>query len=257
MTEQSGRLANKVAIITGGASGIGAACSRQFIAEGGRVVITDLNAETGNALVNELGEDAIFLHQDVTDPGRWRSVIDYTMQRFGRLDILVNNAGIGAGGPVDVESLESWQTIMAVNSDAVFLGCRAAVNAMKENGSGSIINMSSVHGMSGAGFVPAYSASKGAVRLLSKSVAAYCGEMGFNIRCNSVHPGYIDTPLLRNAIDAMPNANEMWDQIIGHHALGRLGTPEEVANMVLFLASDESSFVTGTEMIVDGGYLLA
>jgi NAD(P)-dependent dehydrogenase (short-subunit alcohol dehydrogenase family) len=128
---------------------------------------------------------------------------------------------------------------------------------MKENGSGSIINMSSVHGMSGAGFVPAYSASKGAVRLLSKSVAAYCGEMGFNIRCNSVHPGYIDTPLLRNAIDAMPNANEMWDQIIGHHALGRLGTPEEVANMVLFLASDESSFVTGTEMIVDGGYLLA
>jgi 3(or 17)beta-hydroxysteroid dehydrogenase len=256
MTGENGRLTNKVAIITGGASGIGAACSRQFIAEGGRVVITDLNEETGNTLAQELGEDAVFIRQDVTDPDGWRNVIDETLQRFGKLDILVNNAGIGAGAPIDAESLDSWQTIMAVNSDAVFLGCRAAVNAMKENGSGSIINMSSIHGMNGAGFVPAYSASKGAVRLLSKSVAAYCGEMGFNIRCNSVHPGYIDTPLLRNAIDAMPNANEMWDQIIGQHALARLGTPEEVANMVLFLASDEASFVTGTEMVVDGGYLL-
>jgi len=256
MTEDNGRLANKVAIITGGVSGIGAACSRRFVGEGGRVVITDLNEETGNSLARELGESAVFLHQDVTDPDRWRSIIDETVLRFGKLDIMVNNAGIGAGGPIDVESLESWQKIMAVNSDAVFLGCRAAVNAMKANGSGSIINMSSIHGMNGAGFVPAYSASKGAVRLLSKSVAAYCGEMGLNIRCNSVHPGYIETPLLSNAINAMPNANEMWDQIIGQHALGRLGTPEEVANMVLFLASDESSFVTGTEMVVDGGYLL-
>jgi len=256
MSEAVGRLEGKVALITGGASGIGAACATRFVAEGARVVITDLNDELGANLVQHLGKTAIYMHQDVTDPEGWRTVIDATVDRFGKLDILVNNAGIGAGSPIDAESFETWQTIMSVNSDAVFLGCRAAVHAMKENGSGSIINMSSIHGIMASGTVPAYSASKGAVRLLTKSVAVHCGQAGYNIRCNSVHPGYISTPLLSNAIDPLAEANEMWDDITAHHALGRLGAPDEVANAVLFLASDEASFVTGSEMVVDGGYLL-
>jgi 3(or 17)beta-hydroxysteroid dehydrogenase len=256
MNEKAGRLQGKVALITGGASGIGAACATRFVAEGAAVVLTDLNDEAGAALAQSLGNRARYIHQDVTEPEGWRSVVDDAVNSFGRLDILVNNAGIGSGGPIDAESFESWQKIMSVNSDAVFLGCRAAVHAMRDQGSGSIINMSSVHGIMASGAVPAYSASKGAVRLLSKSVAAYCGQAGYNIRCNSVHPGYISTPLLSEAIDPREDANQMWDGITAHHPLGRLGTADEVANVVLFLASDEASFVTGSEMVVDGGYLL-
>ena len=252
----SGRLEGTVAIITGGASGIGKAAATRFIAEGAATVVTDLDDDAAKTLVSELGEKAHFIHQDVTDPDGWRAVIDGTLEVFGRLDVLVNNAGIGAGQPIEAESYDSWQHIMKVNGDSVFLGCRAAVNAMKDGGGGSIINMSSIHGISPDGFVPSYAASKGAVRLLTKSVALHCAQAGYNIRCNSVHPGYISTPLLTNAIDPRPNANEMWDAIIAHHPVGRLGTPEEVANVILFLASDEASFVTGTELVVDGGYLL-
>ena len=251
----TGRLDGKVAIITGSASGIGAACATRFVAEGAAVTMTDIDEPTGSTLAHELGDRALFLQQDVTDPDRWQNVIDATIDRLGRLDILVNNAGIGAGEPIETESLENWQRIMSVNADSVFLGCRAAVNAMKDNGSGSIINLSSIHGLKGNGGVPSYSAAKGAVRLLTKSVATWCGQAGYNIRCNSVHPGYIDTPLLHNAFDHLPEANEIWDSLTSAHALGRLGTPEEVAGAVLFLASDDASFVTGAEMVVDGGYM--
>ncbi len=256
MSDRAGRLQDKVALITGGASGIGKACATRFIAEGANVIITDINAEAGSDLAARLGNQARFVQHDVTDPDAWDSAIDETQNAFGQLDILVNNAGIGGPNTIETETLESWRFLMAINSDAVFLGCKAAVMAMKDTGGGSIINMSSIHGIMALGGTNSYSASKGAVRLLTKSVAVHCAESGYNIRCNSVHPGYIDTPLISNAFKSMPDADDILERTIAHHPIGRLGQPEEVANVVLFLASDEASFVTGSEMVVDGGYIL-
>ena len=254
MTNTQGRLQDKVALITGGASGIGAACTTRFIAEGACVVISDINADMGTKMAAELGNNARFIRHDVAQADSWNDTVNQTCEAFGRLDILVNNAGIGQPGNIETETLESWRGLMAINSDAVFLGCQSAVRAMKEQGSGSIINMSSVHGIMAAPGANAYSASKGAVRLLSKSVALHCAQAGYNIRCNSVHPGYIDTPLLDNAFETMPGAEEIRANILAHHPIGRTGRPEDIANAVLFLASDEASFITGTELVVDGGY---
>lgn len=254
------RVAGKTILITGGASGIGAACARMLVAEGGRVMLTDIDDRAGEALTNELGDRAGYHHHDVRNEDHWVRAVAATKDAFGGLDVLINNAGIAEDGPIEEQSLEDWRALMAINNDAVFLGCKAAIAAMKNNAQqgrgGSIINMSSVHGIKAAAYAPSYSASKGAVRLLTKAVAQYCAQLGYGIRCNSVHPGYVMTPLLEKAFERSENGEAMYQMILDQHPLGRLGTPEDVAHAVVYLASDEAAFMTGSELVIDGGYLL-
>jgi 3(or 17)beta-hydroxysteroid dehydrogenase len=247
------RVAGKVAIITGGASGIGRGCARTLAREGATVVIADRNAEGGAAVAAELGAPHRFEQLDVTDEAGWARVIDGTVAAFGRLDILVNSAGIAVWGDVESLSLAQWRLQQAVNSDGTFLGCRAALGAMKKTGGGSIINLSSVAGLIGVPDAAAYCASKGAVRLLTKSVALHAARAGYNVRCNSVHPSFIDTPMVSRVVESAPDAAKTRSAFEKAAPLRRLGEVSDVANLVLYLASDESKFVTGAELVVDGG----
>lgn len=255
------RLENKIALITGGARGIGAETARLFIKEGATVVITDILDDIGLALAKSLGPKAHYLHLDVSDEAKWSQVIQWVKTQWGRLDVLFNNAGItGLGHPNDPQdpehaSLESWHRVHHVNSDGVFLGCKHGISLMKEHG-GSIINMSSRSGMVGVPGSAPYAASKADVRNHTKSVALYCAQQGYGIRCNSVNPAAILTPMWDDMLgNAGPAREEALRQIISGIPVGRIGRPEDVANAVLFLASDESSYITGTEMIIDGGIL--
>ena len=246
------RLANKVALITGGARGMGAVEGKLFATEGASVVFGDILDAEGRrveAEIKEAGGQASYLHLDVTDEGDWQRAMDTATSRYGKLDILVNNAGIGPqkpfGDTLETTTEEVWDRIMAVNAKSVFLGTKFAIPLMRQAGGGSIINISSTAGLvPQPGTPPSYSSSKGAVRLFTKSTAIqYAKE---NIRCNSVHPGPIDTPMLRSdEPDPARRAQNV--------PLGREGKPEEVAYGVLYLASDESSFVTGAELVIDGG----
>ncbi|MFP6793594.1 MAG: glucose 1-dehydrogenase [Pseudomonadales bacterium] len=255
------RVKNKTAIVTGGGSGLGAASCELLAKEGAMVVVTDVNAEAAEQTANVIeqrGGKAIALHQDVVDQVRWQEVIDTTVSEFGGLDVLVNNAGIVGSGtaPMEDVSFESWRQVMTINLDAVFLGCQAAIRKMKSSGGGSIINISSIMGIVG-GAGAAYNASKGGVRLLSKSVAVYCGNNGYNIRCNSIHPGYIWTPMVRGIvefIEEVDTEDALKEMLVAKHPIGRLGEADDIAKGVLFLASDESSFMTGSELVIDGGY---
>lgn len=255
-----GRLADKTAVVTGGGSGLGQASSELLAAEGASVVVTDIDVGTAEQTVHSIeqrGGKAIAIKQDVTDKEGWQAVVDLAVSRFGSLDVLVNNAGIaGASGkPMEEVSFDDWRQVMSVNLDAVFLGCQTAILAMKGTG-GSIINISSIMGIVG-GAGAAYNASKGGVRLLTKSVAAYCGKSGYAIRCNSIHPGYIWTPMVRNVVqfvDEIESEDELMAMLVEKHPIGRLGVPDDIAKGVLFLASDESSFMTGSELVIDGGY---
>lgn len=246
-----GRVNGKVAIVTGAASGMGRADARMLAAEGARVVVTDLNEEDGQAVADAIGENALFLRLDVTDEDNWKSVVAATVEHFGGLDILVNNAGMIALGNVVDTDLDSWRMVNAVNSDGVFLGCKHAIPAMAESGGGSIINMSSVAALHGQSFVAAYTASKGAVRALTKSIAMYCKEQKNGIRCNSVHPDGVKTPMVVKVATGRDSATQEEIDKIGK--LGNMCDPEDIANLVLYLASDESRFVTGTEMVIDNG----
>lgn len=244
------RLKDKVAIITGGAHGMGEAEARLFAKEGAIVVIADVLVAEGERVAAEIGATqgrATFVRTDVTSEDDWRRLINETISHYGRLDILVNNAGISGSSVGDVDLLEGWQRVMTVNAQSVFLGTKLAAAAMIPNGRGSIVNISSIMGFVGsADSHPAYAASKGAVRLYTKSAAAKYGPSG--IRVNSVHPGYM--PPMLNATNAGGRASK-----IAATPLRRLGEPIEVAYGVLFLASDEASFVTGTELVIDGGYI--
>jgi NAD(P)-dependent dehydrogenase (short-subunit alcohol dehydrogenase family) len=245
-------------LITGAASGIGLACAAACALEGAVVIMTDVNSQEGEAQARRLAADGLaveFVPQDVASEADWRRVVDGILARHGRLDVLVNNAGIVVIAPIEQETLEGWRRTQAVNMEGVFLGTRESVRAMK-GGSGSIINLSSIEGIIGEPMVPAYNASKGGVRVLTKSVAIYCAQQGYRIRVNSVHPGYVGTPLVANAIGALPpdEAAALYQDLLGRIPMGRLGEPREVANVVLFLASDESSYMTGSELVVDGGY---
>lgn len=246
-----GRVAGKVAIVTGAASGMGKADARLLASEGALVVLADFNDEDGEAAAREIGGKALYLHLDVTCEDNWKSVIAQTMETFGRLDILVNNAGLMILGSVVDTDLAAYRKINAVNNEGVFLGCKHAIPAMSESGGGSIINMSSVASMLGMSFFTAYSASKGAVRALTKSVAMHCKEQGNGIRCNSIHPDGVKTPMVAKVATGKDTVTEAEVDMLGE--IGTLCEPADVANMVLFLASDESSFVTGAEMLIDNG----
>ena len=246
------RLDGKVALISGGARGQGAAEAILFAREGAKVVIGDLLDDEGRqieAQIAELGGDATYIHLDVTSADDWDAAVQTALDRYGRLDILVNNAGIGGtGGGLENATLESWDRTLDINAKGVFLGTKAAIPAIRDAGGGSIVNISSIAGIIGLGSGnPAYAASKGAVRLLTKSTAIQ--HASENIRCNSVHPGLIVTAMTE-AILADPIRRQYWDDNI---PLGRYGTVDDIANGVLFLASDDSSFVTGSELVIDGG----
>ena len=238
-----GRVEGKVALISGGARNIGGASARMLVAEGAKVVIGDLLDEEGQALADELGDSARYVHLDVTQDADWRSAVQLTVAEFGKLDVLFNNAGIFNGGQLSRYKQAQWQEMLDVNLTGPFLGMRAATDAMIAAGGGSIINTSSIEGLRGTPWAHGYVASKWGLRGLTKSAAVELAPHG--IRVNSLHPGRISTP----ATDAMP------EDLIPI-PLGRPGQPYEVATFVLFLASDESSFATGAEFVVDGGTVM-
>jgi 3(or 17)beta-hydroxysteroid dehydrogenase len=254
----SGRVAGKVVLITGGASGIGLASAEACAREGAIVVISDVNVAEGEKHARRLAADGLkveFIQQDATSEADWRRVVDDVIKRHGHLDVLVNNAGIVAIVTIEEETLAGWRRTQAINMEGVFLGTREAIRAMKQRG-GSIINISSMEGIIGEPLTPAYNASKGGVRIFTKSAALHCAKQGYGIRVNSVHPGYIGTPLVANAVGALPpdEAVALQQDLIGRVPLGRFGEPREIASGVLFLASDESSYMTGSELVIDGGY---
>ncbi len=242
------RLNGKVAIITGAASGMGAATARLFAREGAKVVIADMLETDGRALASEIGAAARFEKLDVTDEAGWAAVVASTRRHFGKLDILVNNAGISGSAEQDLYSTEAWHRIMNVNATGVFLGTKYAVAAMQATGGGSIVNLSSIAGIIGSvGLHMAYNASKGAVRLMTKATAVQHAED--KIRCNSVHPGVMP-PMRTSGRTADPLIRAERMKVI---PMRRPGEVTEVANAILFLASDEASYITGTELVVDGG----
>ena len=246
------RLEGKVAIISGGARGMGAAEAKLFAREGAKVIICDVLEDEGRqteAEINEVGGDAVFVKLDVTSQDEWENAVNTAIERFGKLDILVNNAGIIVQSTIEDMTVELWDKVMDVNAKGVFLGTKTAIPHMKEAGGGSIVNISSISGIVGQDNVNAgYNASKGAVRIFTKAAAVqYAKE---NIRVNSIHPGPIATPMTA-AGRAAPERVALTAE---RTPLGRYGEPEEVANAVLFLASDEASYVTGSEIVVDGGY---
>ncbi len=246
------RLEDKVAFISGGARGIGAAMAKLFAREGAKVVIGDVLEEEGRQTeteINETGGECLFLRLDVTSEAEWQQSVASTVARFGKLDVLVNNAGIGGTGTVEDTTVEEWDRVMEVNAKGMFLGTKAAIPEMRRFGGGSIINTSSQVGLVGTDTAsPQYQASKGAVRLFTKATAIqYAGE---GIRANSVHPGPVLTPMLEPGI----GDPEMHQLLLSRIPLGHYGEPENVAFGVLFLASDESCFMTGSELVIDGGY---
>lgn len=244
-----GRVDGKVALVTGGGSGLGAEACRVLAAEGALVVVSDVNEKAAQALADTIGDRAMALRHDVASEDDWISVMKSIEDRHGRLDILVNNAGVVLNADVEDTSLEKYRWVNSVMSDGVFLGCKHAIPLMNKGESGSIVNMSSTGALLGYPIFFAYSAAKGAVRALTKSVAVMCQEKGYAIRCNSVHPGAIETPMVQTA-----EGREAKDiPAEGILPPGSPGHPRDIAMMVLYLASDESRFVTGAEMVVDNG----
>ncbi|NKB35565.1 MAG: glucose 1-dehydrogenase [Gammaproteobacteria bacterium] len=252
---EAGRVRNKVALVTGGASGIGRATCIRLAQEGATVVVADLNQEQGKKTVSMMAAGGSFIELDVTSETRWQELIAQVITEFGQLNVLVNCAGIGISGVFEETRLQDWQRIMDVNLTGLFLGCKHAVLAMQqaEPINGSIINISSIAGVVGGGDIAAYSASKGGVTTLTKSVALSCAERGMNIRCNSIHPTYVDSEMLDPIVEFYPDRDAMRAAMSENIPMGRMATPEDIANSVLFLASEESSIMTGATMMVDGG----
>ena len=245
------RLKGKVALITGGARGQGAAEAKLFAKEGAKVVITDILDNEGKkteAEITETGGECLYMHHDVTNSKDWETIVSETVEHFGKIDILLNNAGIAVWGTNDDTSEEIWDSVMDVNAKGVFLGTKHVIPEMKKNGSGSIINVSSISGIIGQPAIqPVYNASKGAVRIFTKSTAVQYGKYG--IRANSIHPGGVDTDMIAH----LTEDDERQQRIKETVPLQRIADPIEIAYGALFLASDESSFMTGSEMVMDGG----
>lgn len=251
-----GRVQDKSIIVTGAASGLGAADARRLAAEGARLVLTDIDAEGLEAIASETG--AACMLQDVSDESTWPTVIHKAVDANGRLDVLVNNAGNAIIGTIETTTTEMWRKTMAVHLDGTFFGCHYAIQAMKETGGGSIINMSSVAALQGIPPYLAYSAAKGGIRSMTKSIAAHCRGEKLGIRCNSIHPGSISTPMVHRSLEALSGIKlmESDDPEAMRQAMG-IGEPDDVANIVLFLASDESKHVNGAELVVDNADTVA
>jgi len=248
-------LEGKVALVTGGGAGIGRA-SCQILAEAGcKVVATDINQTAAQETAEAIGPNAIALYHDVSKEPDWEQVMEQTLARFGRLDILVNNAGIGGAGDLENVTLDFWNQSLAVNLTGTFLGCKHGVGAIKQSeGQGSIINMSSITGFVGVSDVVPYCAAKGGVRLLTKAVALNCCAKKYNIRCNSIHPTVVDTDMLMKPMIEMVGDRETAEKALNPLVpMGRIAKPLDIAQAVLFLASEYSSLITGTELVVDGG----
>ncbi|MFY9262393.1 MAG: glucose 1-dehydrogenase [Actinomycetaceae bacterium] len=238
---------NRVAIVTGAASGIGKLTATAFAEEGARVVLADINEEAGEAaanLIRRAGGEAIFIKLDVTSEEDWANIVEKTVEKYGQIDILVNNAGIGDTERIEVVPYDFYKKVIAISQDSVFLGMKACAEELKKTGNGAVVNVSSMFGIAGGfGTAPAYHAAKGAVRILTKSTALAWAKEG--VRVNSVHPGFVETPIL-GEIDRQA--------LIAATPMGRLGQPEDIATVIRFLASDEANFMTGAEIVVDGGY---
>ncbi len=247
------RVEGKVCIITGAASGIGREDALLLAREGAKVVLTDLNEEAGRQVAAEIGANALFIRHDIASESDWQHVVKTTVEHFGRLDVLVNNAAILALGSIEDTTLELWQKVQKINGEGYFLGCKYAIQAMKESGGGSIINMSSVAALGAMPMFCAYSASKGAVAAMTRSIALHCKQQGYRIRCNSVHPDGVNTPMTQALAGGQPIPQEALDQ----DPMNRMAAPRDIANVVLFLAADESRFVNGAEIRVDNAQLIS
>jgi 3(or 17)beta-hydroxysteroid dehydrogenase len=246
-----GRVDGKVALITGGASGLGAEDARTLAREGAKIVITDVQDGLGAKIAAEI-PGAIYLHHDVRDEGRWAEVVAETLKVCGRLDVLINNAGLVRFGSVEEMSYADYKLQVEVMLDGTFLGCRAAIPHMTKGGGGSIINMASIGGIKGISVIPAYAGAKGGIMAMTRSIAVHCQEQGYGIRCNAVAPGGIETPMTAQAVAELEADDPGLEQ---NRAYG-MGKPEDVANLVLFLASEESRHITGTTMVIDNGETL-
>ena len=252
-----GRVEGKVAIVTGAASGAGLEDARVLAREGAKVVLTDVAEEAGQHAAADIGDNASFMKLDIASESDWQTVVANTEERFGGLDILVNNAAILAYGTIEDTDLELWQKIQRINSDGYFLGCKYAMQAMLRRGGGSIVNMSSMAGIGGVSSFCAYSASKGAVATMTRSIAAHCRMKGYKIRCNSIHPDGIRTPMISGLHGSLkPGQMPAVREKDAKQLMARFCEPTDIANLVLFLASDESRFIQGTEMRIDNGYLM-
>ncbi|MBL4618337.1 MAG: glucose 1-dehydrogenase [Robiginitomaculum sp.] len=253
------RLANKKAVITGGASGLGAAIAKKFAEHGAMVALTDLNyqgAKDQAAEINEIYPGAAFAFEhDVADQQSWQQVLSAANTAMGGISVLINNAGIGSVASVEDESLETFQKVFAVDVDSVFLGCKLAIPYMKQNQPGSIINVSSIAGLYAAGNMAAYNSAKAAVWLLSKSVALHCASAGYDIRSNSIHPTFVRTPIMYEMGAALGarSPQELEQSLARNVPLGRIGEPDDVSWACVYLAADESRFITGIELKIDGG----
>jgi 3alpha(or 20beta)-hydroxysteroid dehydrogenase len=241
------RLNGKVALITGASSGIGLSIAKKFVSEGAQVVLGDINDENGEKAAQEIGENALYVHLDVSDEDQWVKAYESTIAKFGKVNVVVNNAGIAIGTNIETVPLDIWNKTIAINGTGVMLGTKHGVQNLKKFGGGSIINMSSIEGLVGESINLAYNFTKGGVRLMTKSAALYCAEQKLNIRVNTIHPGYIHTPM----VDSHPDLVKLEES---KTPMGHLGEAEDIANLAVFLASDESKFSTGSEFVADGGY---
>ncbi len=251
-----GRVDGKIALVTGAGSGIGRAISVLLAREGAKVAASHIDAESAAATVRTIDAErpgaAIALGHDVTDEAAWRQVLDRVVTAFGGLNILVNNAGIADGGNVEETDFATWRRVHSVDLDGVFLGCKHAIRHLHASGGGAIVNISSISGIIAGHNMAAYNSAKAGVRLLSKSVALHCAKQGYDIRCNSVHPAFVKTPILDPLVRRFGEA-EAYAKLARQVPMGRIGEPDDVAQGVLYLASDESRFVTGAELVIDGG----